>query len=1091
MKKTVLILVVTIIFCYFSSAQQLITTQNYIWRNVKIEGGGGFIPGIIYNESQKDLVYIRTDIGGAYRSTDGGNSWTQLMNWVSFEEWNLLGVESIATDPVEPNRLYLAVGTYVNDWTNMNGEILISRDYGETFDRVKLPFKLGANMPARNMGERLVIDPNKNNIIYLGTRGFGLWRSTDYGYSWSEVESFPNPGLYIEEQGHYYLGYPAGIAWIVFDKNSSNFGEPTKVIYVGVADANMTNNIYRSTDAGKTWHLIPGQPTGFLPQRAKLSYKTGMLYITYSNKQGPYNGDKGVVYRYNPKTGEWKNISPMKYDEVYFGYGGLGIDRSDTNSEYDTIVVASLSSWWPDAYIWRSTTSGESWRSIWEWAGYPNRNLYYDIDISAAPWLDFGNKNPQPPEVSPKLGWMIASLEIDPFDSNKMLYGTGATLYGCDDLTNWDKGLKINIKVKAIGVEETSVQRLISPPEGPHLFSALGDIAGFRHEDIDCAPVWTYTQPTWGTTTDIDFAQKMTNYIVRVGDVDRVWNPNTNRIGFSYDGGKNWFQASSEPPGVTGGGRVAVGCDGSVVLWSPKGSDGVYYTTNNGSSWAKCNGLPPECIIYADRENPDKFYAFKDGVFYYSNDRGKNFVRSQASGLPSNGTFKSVYGKEGHIWFVGENGMWRSTDGGVSFSKIIGVDRSDSIGFGKPKQDGGYPAIYTYAIIYGVRGIFRSDDEGNTWVKINDEKNQFGCANADITGDPRVYGRVYLATNGLGIKLGEIASETTTQVNVYMLDIIIAPQDNSGSVILEPQGGVYIAGTTVTLTAQAASGWVFSSWSGAISSTRNPVSIVMDSNKSVTANFVRSSYTLNVSVNPQGAGSVSLNPPGGVYQSGTQVQLTATANSGYVFDHWEGDLIGNEITKTILMDSNKTVTAVFVSSSLPEVPKVSISLRDNEIISDVINISVNIESVVGIQKVLLYLNGLCISTDTVSPYIFEFDSKNYPDGAYTIRVEVYDEYNRVVVKQVVVEINNTVPPNLITHSELKDVIILSPNNDGKNDKIILSSDVEELRIYSLKGKLIEKIKTNFDGRNLKKGVYLYIAKLKNGDTKKGKIVIEK
>ena len=66
---------------------------------------------------------------------------------------------------------------------------------------------------------------------------------------------------------------------------------------------------------------------------------------------------------------------------------------------------------------------------------------------------------------------MTESLEIDPFDSNKMLYGTGATLYGSDNLTAWDAGSKITIKVKAVGIEETAVLDLASPPSGPQLFS--------------------------------------------------------------------------------------------------------------------------------------------------------------------------------------------------------------------------------------------------------------------------------------------------------------------------------------------------------------------------------------------------------------------------------------------------------------------------------------------------------------------------------------------------------------------------------------------------------------------------------------------
>src|SRR5260370_41894211 len=41
--------------------------QSYTWKNADTSGGGGFIPGIVFNPSQQNLIYARTDIGGAYR----------------------------------------------------------------------------------------------------------------------------------------------------------------------------------------------------------------------------------------------------------------------------------------------------------------------------------------------------------------------------------------------------------------------------------------------------------------------------------------------------------------------------------------------------------------------------------------------------------------------------------------------------------------------------------------------------------------------------------------------------------------------------------------------------------------------------------------------------------------------------------------------------------------------------------------------------------------------------------------------------------------------------------------------------------------
>ena len=73
-------------------------------------------------------------------------------------------------------------------------------------------------------------------------------------------------------------------------------------------------------------------------------------------------------------------------------------------------------------------------------------------------------------------------------------------------------------------------------------------------------------------------------------------------------------------------------------------------------------------------------------------------------------------------------------------------------------------------------------------------------------------------------------------------------------------------------------------------------------------------YTLTVVVNPQGAGSVTLSPTGGSYAAGTEVTLVATANAGYTFSGWSGDLTGTSNPATIIMDSNKVVVANFTQS---------------------------------------------------------------------------------------------------------------------------------------------------------------------------------
>ncbi|OYP49336.1 hypothetical protein CG709_02810, partial [Lachnotalea glycerini] len=145
----------------------------------------------------------------------------------------------------------------------------------------------------------------------------------------------------------------------------------------------------------------------------------------------------------------------------------------------------------------------------------------------------------------------------------------------------------------------------------------------------------------------------------------------------------------------------------------------------------------------------------------------------------------------GGFWVAGglcvaASGLWPSTDSGQTFTKLSNVEKADVVGFGKAAPGKDYMALYVSAQINGVRGIFRSDDVGETWVRINDDQHQYGSTNSSITGDPRVYGRVYVGTNGRGIVYGDTNEETvipdpdpTPEVNSATLSPAIAAFDKN------------------------------------------------------------------------------------------------------------------------------------------------------------------------------------------------------------------------------------------------------------------------------------------------------------------------
>ena len=125
----------------------------------------------------------------------------------------------------------------------------------------------------------------------------------------------------------------------------------------------------------------------------------------------------------------------------------------------------------------------------------------------------------------------------------------------------------------------------------------------------------------------------------------------------------------------------------------------------------------------------------------------------------------------------------------------------------------------------------------------------------------------------------------------------------------------------VNLEAVPASGYSFANWSGDLSGSDNPTTIMMDSDKEVTANFTQITYTLTIDARPTG-GMVTLepSPPAGGYVVGTEVTLTAAASEGYKFDHWSGSLVSSEKTITITMDSDKEITASFIEVATSTFP---------------------------------------------------------------------------------------------------------------------------------------------------------------------------
>jgi hypothetical protein len=677
------------------------------------------VSGLAFHPTEQNLLYARTDVGGAYRWSEATGRWIPLNDAISRADAQLHGVLSLALDRNDPNRVYLAAGQYTASWAR-TAALMSSADRGATWSSVDLPFKLGGNEDGRTTGERLQVDPNKGSILLLGATANGLWRSDNRGAAWSQIAAFT----------------PTSVTFVLFDPRSGSTGNATQTIFVGV-NSTTAATIYRSNDGGATWASVPNQPIGFIPHRADID-ANGVLYISYSNSLGPVNATNGAVWKFNTGTNIWTPISPVtplaagSWDQ--FGYAGLSIDPQQPG----TVMVATLNRYAAGENIFRTTDGGLTWKALRAKAQTTANN---------APWAYFHRS-------SLSISHWMGALTIDPKNSNRVWYGSGVGVWRSSDVIRADADLSTTWTFPSDGIEESVLFELKSPPSGAPLLSAMWDIDGFRHDTLDASPASGMYNPANGHGPGLDFAESNPNLVVRtsIGAATRGYR--------SADGGSTWTAFGSAASGAltNNPGKIAISAQGSYLVWMPENSP-ASYSIDNGATWSPSAGSPgagQNLTPVADRVD-DKRFAIYDqaaGRVYVSTDGGASFA---AGGVTDRwgGVLRAAPGFAGHLWLPTYLGIQRSTNGGVSFSYLPGIQEAWSLGFGKAAPGQTHPAVYVWGKVNNVEGIYRSDNVGVTWVRINDDAHRFGYAGV-VIGDPRVYGRVYIGTGGRGIIIGDL-----------------------------------------------------------------------------------------------------------------------------------------------------------------------------------------------------------------------------------------------------------------------------------------------------------------------------------------------
>lgn len=223
---------------------------------------------------------------------------------------------------------------------------------------------------------------------------------------------------------------------------------------------------------------------------------------------------------------------------------------------------------------------------------------------------------------------------------------------------------------------------------------------------------------------------------------------------------------------------------------------------------------------------------------------------------------------------------------GLTLTQCLKIESSTSIGFTSPA-----PGELTLVFNEGWSGGFNVDGVSQA------------VSNGILTMDIDAGSHILTKDNTANLYYISLAYGGTDPVTQYTVS---ASTNGNGSVT---GGGTYDDGSVISLTAAPDSGYQFDGWSGDASGSSNPLSVTVDSDKTITASFSAippTQYTVSTSSN--GNGTVS---GGGTFNQGSVISLTATPNSGYQFDGWSGDASGSSNPLSVTVDGNKNISASF------------------------------------------------------------------------------------------------------------------------------------------------------------------------------------
>ena len=827
------------------------------WQTLKV-GGGGMVTGLsIANDG---TMVVRTDTNGAYLWT--GSQWQQLVTASSMPaafDFTGDGVYEIQVAPSNSNVMYMTFGGYV--FTSTNKGTTWTQTSFTPFNNADDP----ANDNFRWNGQKMAIDPNNPNIVYVGTPSNGLFVSRNGGSTWSSVSAIPDAA-------------GEGIAGILFDPA---VGGVVNGVTQTIFASSYGNGVYESTNGGSTWTKLSGGPTNL--EYATVS-STGVYYASDGSNLWAYAG------------GAWNEVLSSSAND---SQGIQAVAANPTNPN-EIVVVA------PSGYLDISYNAGATWSGpLW------SSNEVTSADI---PWL----ADAQQVSGGAANFLSVSGATFNPANPSQMILAGGTGVWTTTQVpTSASGSTTVTWSDQTAGLENLVAVGIIVPPGGDPVLASY-DRAFFEITNPNAYPS-TYSPVDSDTLMagwSVDYASSTPSFIVGLAE----WG--TDESGYSTNGGQTWTQFATKIPGAGSsflGGTIAASTPQNIV-WAPAEGHQPYYTLNGGttwnpidlpgvSSWSGFDASPyyVQRSVTADRVQANTFYLYDPGKGVFETTNGgqswsnvhPGYIESNSSLSGFNTSIQSVPGEAGNLFYTSgpigtpsatpaNSPFYRSTNGGATWTAVPNVLDVFSFGYGAAAPGQSYPAIYIVGYVSGVYGIWQSADNAQSWTNIGGANMPNGLDWIDaISGDPNHFGQVYVGFHGGGYAYlsasptGGAPAAPTVTITSAAVTTSSAAQTITGMVDVADAGSTVtvLDGTTKIGTATVAAN---GAWSASVTLANQGANVLTATAANAAGTGTSNAVTDTLQTAGSGASNAPVAPtiPYGVVNSNGSVTLTGNAPGG-------------------------------------------------------------------------------------------------------------------------------------------------------------------------------------------------------------------